>query len=199
MSMYGFARAVVKSIFMPLYRVEIIGAENVPKEGGVLLCANHIHNFDPPIVGITAPRPIHFMAKAELFKHPLGNKFFTSIHAFPVRRGMSDREALRAGLKLLKEDRVLGLFPEGTRNTTGGVGKGLAGAGFFALRSKAHIVPCAIVGEYKAFKKLKVIYGKPIDFTELRNQKVSAEEATDVIMDEIRKIWNEHQNSNVIA
>nr|WP_144919744.1 lysophospholipid acyltransferase family protein [Paenibacillus bovis] len=193
MTFYSFAKMVVKSILKPLYRIEIKGVENFPMEGSVLLCANHIDNLDPPTVGVTAPRPIHFMAKAELFKYKWSKKLMTNINAFPVKRGMSDREALRTGLKYLKEGKVVGLFPEGKRSKNGEVGKGLAGAGFFALRSNAHIVPCAIIGPYKPFKKLKVVYGKPIDFTELRENKVSADIATDVIMAEIKKIYDENR------
>lgn len=185
---YSFARSVVKGVFTPLYRIEVIGAENFPKDGGVLLCTNHIHNFDPPVVGITAPRPVHFMAKEELFSVPVLGKMVNHLNAFPVKRGMSDREALRKGLAVLKEGHVLGLFPEGTRSKTGELGKGLAGAGFFALRSQAHIVPCAIIGPYKAFNKLRVVYGQPIDMEDLRERKAGAEEVTDVIMEEIRKL-----------
>ncbi|MCJ7839447.1 1-acyl-sn-glycerol-3-phosphate acyltransferase [Lederbergia sp. NSJ-179] len=188
MSFYGFARAVVKGIFKPLYRVEVIGIEHFPKEGGVLLCSNHISNLDPPTVGMSAPRPVHFMAKAELFQNIATKKLMNAINAFPVKRGMSDREALRTGLKLLKEGKVVGLFPEGTRSVTGELGKGLAGAGFFALRSNAQIVPCAVIGPYKPFKKQKVIFGKPIEFDEIRKNKVSADVATEVIMAEIQKL-----------
>jgi len=193
LSIYAFARSVVNGIMKPIYRMEVIGRENFPKEGGVLLCTNHIHNFDPPIVGITAPRPIHFMAKEELFSVPALGKLLPHINAFPVKRGMSDREALRKGLAILKEGKVLGLFPEGTRSKTGELGKGLAGAGFFALRTDAQVVPCAIIGPYKAFSRLKVVYGKPIDMNELRQKKVSAEEATEIIMGEIRDLINKHR------
>ncbi|GIN59459.1 1-acyl-sn-glycerol-3-phosphate acyltransferase [Lederbergia ruris] len=192
MTFYNFARGVVKCIFKPLYRVEVIGLEHFPKDGGVLLCSNHISNLDPPTVGIAAPRPVHFMAKAELFQKSATKKLMNAINAFPVKRGMSDREALRNGLKLLKEDKVVGLFPEGTRSVTGELGKGLAGAGFFALRSNAHILPCAVIGPYKPFKKQKVVFGKPIDFTEIRKNKTSADVATEVIMSEIQKLINEH-------
>ncbi|CAM3973954.1 lysophospholipid acyltransferase family protein [Lederbergia lenta] len=188
MSFYIFARAVVRTILKPLYRIEVIGAEHFPKNGGVLLCSNHIDNLDPPVVGFTCPRPVYFMAKAELFKNPMSKKLMESIQAFPVKRGMSDREALRKGLKLLKSGEVVGLFPEGTRSKDGEVGKGLAGAGFFALRSDAHVVPCAIIGPYKPFRKLKVVYGPPIDLDEMRSNKVSAEQATEVIMAEIKNI-----------
>jgi 1-acyl-sn-glycerol-3-phosphate acyltransferase len=188
LNLYSFAKSFVYGVLNPIYRFEVTGTEHFPKEGGVLLCTNHIHNFDPPVVGINAPRPVHFMAKAELFKVPLLGKILPDLNAFPVKRGMSDREALRKGLSLLKEGNVLGLFPEGTRSKSGELGKGLAGAGFFALRTDAAIVPCAIIGPYKAFKKLKVVYGKPIDMTALREQKASAEDTTELIMGEIRKL-----------
>ncbi|WP_449620205.1 lysophospholipid acyltransferase family protein [Robertmurraya sp. Marseille-Q9965] len=195
MSFYGFARSIVYGILRPIYRIEVIGRENIPKEGGVLLCANHIHNFDPPVVGIMAPRPISFMAKEELFNVPVLGKILPHVNAFPVKRGMSDREALRTGLKVLKEGKVLGLFPEGTRSKTGELGKGLAGAGFFALRTDADVVPCAIIGPYKAFSRLKVVYGKPIDMKTLRENKASAEETTELIMEEIRKLIEQYKNN----
>ncbi|QED48449.1 lysophospholipid acyltransferase family protein [Cytobacillus dafuensis] len=193
MTFYSFVKSVVLGILKPVYRFEVIGREHFPKEGGVLLCSNHIHNFDPPVVGINAPRPVHFMAKEELFNVPLLGKIVSNLNAFPVKRGMSDREALRKGLAILKEGHVLGIFPEGTRSKTGELTKGLAGVGFFALRSDAAVVPCAIIGPYKAFKRLKVIYGKPIDIQELREKKASAEEITELIMEEIRKLINENR------
>ncbi|RWR14991.1 lysophospholipid acyltransferase family protein [Siminovitchia fortis] len=194
MTFYQFSKTVVNSILRPLYRIEVRGIENFPKSGGVLLCTNHISNLDPPVVGITCPRPVSFMAKEELFRVPILKSILPNVKAFPVKRGMSDRGALRKGLSLLKEGEVLGLFPEGTRSKTGKVGKGLAGAGFFALRSDAEIIPCAIIGPYKPFKKLKVVYGKPIDFTGLKKEKISVEDATEIIMGEIKKIIDTHQD-----
>jgi 1-acyl-sn-glycerol-3-phosphate acyltransferase len=193
MTIYSFVRSLVGGVLKPYYRIETIGLENFPKEGGVLLCSNHIDNLDPPVVGITAPRPVHFMAKEELFSVPLLGKIVPHLNAFPVKRGMSDREALRKGLNILKEGKVLGLFPEGTRSKNGELGKGLAGAGFFALRTEAKVVPCAIIGPYKSFHSLKVVYGKPISMQELRDAKVSAEETTEMIMSAIRKLMDEHQ------
>ncbi|WP_174734030.1 1-acyl-sn-glycerol-3-phosphate acyltransferase [Mesobacillus harenae] len=193
MTIYSFTRAIVYGVLKPIYRFEVIGEENIPAQGGVLLCSNHINNLDPPVVGILLPRPIHFMAKEELFSIPVLGKFVPHLNAFPVKRGMSDREALRKGLNILKEGKVLGLFPEGTRSKTGEIGKGLAGAGFFALRSDAQVVPCAIIGPYKAFRRVKVVYGRPIDMRKLRENKSSAEEATELIMDEIRKLIHTHK------
>ncbi|MBA2875007.1 1-acyl-sn-glycerol-3-phosphate acyltransferase [Anoxybacillus caldiproteolyticus] len=193
MDFYSFAKGVVKGILKPLYRVEVIGIEQFPKEGGVLLCANHISNLDPPIVGITAPRPIHFMAKEELFHVPVLKNLISSLHAFPVKRGMSDRQALRVGLDVLKQGHVLGIFPEGTRSKDGKLQKGLSGVGFFALRTNAAVVPCAIIGPYRPFKKLKVVYGAPIHMEPLRAKKASPEEATDYIMDHIQALLDQYQ------
>lgn len=190
---YQFAKSVVYGIFKPWYRIEALGVENFPKEGGVLLCANHISNFDPIVVGIMIPRPVHYMAKEELFSVPVFGKIVRNCNAFPVKRGMSDREALRKGLSVLKEGHVLGLFPEGHRSITGELQKGLAGAGFFALKSDAYVVPCAIIGPYKSFRKLKVVYGPPIDMKEIRTKKISAEQMTELIMSEIHKLIKEHR------
>ncbi|MEB6547670.1 1-acyl-sn-glycerol-3-phosphate acyltransferase [Heyndrickxia sporothermodurans] len=193
MTFYSFAKVVVWRIFKPLFRIQVIGLENFPKSGGVLLCPNHIDNLDPPVVGITAPRPVIFMGKEELFKTPVIKTLMKHLNVFPVKRGMNDREALRKGLKVLKDNQVLGLFPEGKRSKTGELGEGLSGAGFFALRSEAAVVPCAIIGPYKPFKKLKVVYGQPIDMKELREKKASASEVTAVIMDHIKKLIETHR------
>ncbi|WP_439950984.1 lysophospholipid acyltransferase family protein [Neobacillus fumarioli] len=193
MTFYSFAKNVASAVFKPLYRVEAIGIEHFPMEGAVLLCTNHISNFDPVVVGITAPRPIHFMAKEELFSVPVLKGIIKNLHAFPVKRGFSDREALRKGLSVLKEGHVLGLFPEGHRSKTGELGKGLAGAGFFALRTDCSVVPSAIIGPYKSFQKVKVVYGKPISMEEMRRAKASPEEVTELIMSEIHKLIIEHR------
>ncbi|WP_066060933.1 lysophospholipid acyltransferase family protein [Neobacillus soli] len=193
MTFYDFAKSVVTGIFKPWYRIEAVGVENFPKEGGVLLCSNHINNYDPIVVGIMAPRPVHYMAKEEIFKVPVLGNIVRKCNAFPVKRGFGDREALRSGIKILKDGRVFGLFPEGTRSKTGELGKGLSGAGFFALRSEAVVLPCAVIGPYKSFRKLKVVYGKPIAMDVMRSTKASTEEVTELIMSEIAKLINEHQ------
>lgn len=193
MTFYGFARSVCHVITAPIYRYKVIGKDNFPTEGGVLLCANHIHALDPVVVGVNAPRPVHYMAKEELFSVPILGSIVSKVYAFPVKRGLSDREALRKGLSVLKEGHVLGLFPEGTRSKTGKLGKGLAGAGFFALRTNANVVPCAIIGPYKTFKSIKVVFGEPIDLTEARRNKISAEEASEIIMKAIEKLINTYK------
>ena len=188
MNLYPIGKLLCTTVLKPLYRIQVIGKENFPKDSGVLLCSNHIDNLDPPVVGLTAPRPVHFMAKEELFQQPILKSILPNVHAFPVKRGLSDRQAIRKALELLRTGQVVGMFPEGTRSKTGEIGKGLTGAGFFALKGEALVMPCAIIGPYRPFKKLKVVYGKPIDMTPYRERKASAEEATEVIMAAIREL-----------
>ncbi|MBH0229604.1 1-acyl-sn-glycerol-3-phosphate acyltransferase [Halobacillus yeomjeoni] len=192
MNLYKLGKFICTVLLYPLYRIKVIGRENIPKEGPVLICSNHIANVDPPVVGITSNRDIYFMAKEELFKNPVLGGILKRVHAFPIKRGMRDRNALRKGLEVLEGNNALGLFPEGTRQKSGEVGQGLAGAGFFALRSEAYVVPCAIIGPYRTFKPLKVVYGKPIDMTEYRQEKASAKVVTDRIMEEIRQLHKIH-------
>lgn len=188
MNLYSFAKTVVYTALKPIYRFDVIGAENFPKEGGILLCANHIDALDPPVVGINSPRPVNFMAKEELFNLPILKSILPGVRAFPVKRGMSDRDALRRAIKLLKEGEVVGLFPEGTRSKDGTLGKGFSGAGFFALRGEANVVPCAIIGPYKPFRRLKIVFGEAIDIKPYRERKASADEVTEVIMEHIANL-----------
>ena len=183
---------ICKIYFSLVYRVNVIGKENIPKKGGVLLCSNHISLLDPPFLASFMKRKVHFMAKSELFAGRLGNGFFRRVGAFPINRGKSDRQALRTALKLLKEEKVIGIFPEGTRSKSGELGEGLSGVGFFALRSEAQVVPCAVIGNYKLFSKLHIIYGEPLQMNALREGKASAAEATKKIMQGIQRIIDEY-------
>lgn len=192
MSLYKLGQSLCRTFFKLFFRVKVIGKENIPDNIGVLLCSNHIHTLDPPLVGSFIHRPTRFMAKAELFEVPLLKRLIPKLGAFPIRRGMSDRQALRTGLKLLAEKEMVGVFPEGTRSKTGQLGKGLTGVGFFALRSDAAVVPCAIIGSYKIFSEIIIAYGKPIKMEELREKKASADEATEKIMEGIQQLLDEY-------
>jgi len=193
MSLYNVAKWIVSLIFYPLFRIKVYGKENIPKQGPVIICSNHISNLDPPVVGLTSSRDIYYMAKEQLFEKRFFGKLILKLHAFPVKRGMADRNALRKGLEILNNGKTLGLFPEGTRSKTGEIGKPLAGVGFFAMRSNAEIVPCAIIGPYKGWKPLTVAYGEPIDMEEYRNQKTSAKEMADIIMEEIKILKKKYE------
>ncbi|WP_026673023.1 lysophospholipid acyltransferase family protein [Alkalihalobacterium bogoriense] len=195
MKLYRFGQFVSRLYLSTFYKVRVIGKENIPESGPVLLCCNHISNLDPPFLGAYIKRNICYMAKQELFTVPVLKTILPILGAFPVRRGMSDKQAMRTAMTLLKEGNMIGLFPEGTRSKDGKLQKGLAGAGFFALRTEASVIPCAIVGPYKLFKPLTLVYGKPINMTPLKEEKVSVEETTATIMNEIRILLEQHQSN----
>ncbi|PYI54959.1 lysophospholipid acyltransferase family protein [Paenibacillus flagellatus] len=191
MSLYRFGRLVCRIFFKTVFRFQAEGVANVPSDGPVILCSNHISTFDPPTVGIALERKVHFMAKAELFDIPLFGTLIRKLGAFPVKRGGVSKESIRYALQLLGEGGMMGIFPEGTR---GGGGMGKKGAASLALRSGAAVVPVAIIGRYKPFRKMKVVYGKPIDLAAYRDSanSDSLEQATEHIMSTIRELVASH-------
>lgn len=190
--MFHLGQLLARNFFRLFYRVKVHGKDNIPKDKGVLLCSNHIHYLDPPLVGCFLKREIRFMAKAELFEAPILKHLIPKLGAFPINRGQSDRKAMRTGLKLLKEGEMVGVFPEGTRSKTGQLKEGLAGVGFFALRSDAAIVPCAVIGPYKLFKTVHIIYGEPLNIDQLKEEKASPDAATKAIMQGIQHLLDNH-------
>jgi 1-acyl-sn-glycerol-3-phosphate acyltransferase len=127
-------------------RLQIVGIEHVPSAGPLLVASNHLHNADPLILGLAMPRPIHFMAKLELFANPLLGWLVRRAGAFPVDRGRADRAAIRTAEDRLRRGIAVGLFPEGTRSETGALQPAHGGVGLIALRSGAPILPVAITG-----------------------------------------------------
>lgn len=162
--------------------------ENVPATGSVVLCTNHISMMDPPLVGTPLNRKVHYMAKEELFRVPGLGWFITQLGAFPVKRGGVSKESIRFAIQLLKEQNVLGVFPEGSRSNSGGMGK--KGAASLAFKANAVVVPVAIVGNYKWFRRMRIYYGPPVDLSEFRDNpsSESLELATERIMHEIRSM-----------
>ncbi|MCD9021229.1 lysophospholipid acyltransferase family protein [Cohnella silvisoli] len=186
--LYRFCRLILRILFWGLYRLEARGISNIPLEGPLILCSNHKSLQDPITLGVWVPRKVHYMAKAELFRIPLFGSLIKAVGAFPVKRGGVSKEAIRTAISLLQEGHVMGIFPEGTRNETVGMGK--RGAVTMAIRSKALVVPVALVGNYRPFRKMLAVYGAPIDLTpyaELGTTE-SMEEATELIMSRIREM-----------
>jgi 1-acyl-sn-glycerol-3-phosphate acyltransferase len=192
--LYPFARWVCRCFFSLVYRWKVDGAHHIPADGPVIVCCNHIGNLDPPLVGSALQRKVHFMAKEELFRVPLLGRLIQALGAFPVKRGASDKRAIKQALTLLEQNRVLVIFPEGTRSKTGKLGDGRPGAAFLALKSNATVVPAAIIGPYRLFRPIRVRFGPPVDLTPWLKTKVSTEttkEATKRIMQEIRHLIEE--------
>lgn len=166
--MYKLLHLLLSAIFALFFRRQVIGAENIPATGGVIIAANHVSLWDPPVLGTAISRPIHFMAKEELFTNPVFSRLISRLGAFPVRRGIADRTAIRTALSLLEDGSVLGLFPEGTRSKTGILGAPEPGLAMLAVKAGVPVVPAALIGTNKVlrdghlFPQFKVIFGKPL-------------------------------------
>ncbi len=163
---YSVARILCRVFLLILRRWEIIGLENFPQNGGVIAAANHVSYWDPVVVGCSLNRPVHFMAKAELFKVPVLGPIITAFNAFPVQRGKSDRNAIRKAVEILNAGKVLGVFPEGTRSSSGELLKPHLGAAMLAYKTGVPIMPIAVIGSRGFFGKITVKIGKPIPLPE---------------------------------
>lgn len=173
------------------YRLRVEGIENFPKEGAVLVASNHRSNMDPVALGCALKRPIHFMAKEELFKVPVLKWIIIQWKAFPVKRGGGDRQAIKTALNILQEKGVVGLFPEGTRSKNGKLGFAQPGAGLLAIKSNSLIVPVALLGTEKTLGPITVKIGKPLYLSKPEEGKLKAEIVSNQIMGEIAKLLEE--------
>ena len=146
------------------FKVE--GKENMPLSGKAILCANHQSLQDPLALATYIKRKMHFMAKKELFNVKLLGKILSALGAFPVARGQNDLTAIRTAFKLLGEDKAMGIFPEGTRFTDGEMHEAKNGVAMIALRTGAEVIPAYIIGNYKPFRKMRLVIGKRVDLSD---------------------------------
>lgn len=163
--MYNAIVAFLRLIILILFGLQVEGLENIPKTGGAIVASNHTTWFDPVAVACAVRRPVHFMAKAELFQNPLLNKLFRRFYAFPVKRGHADREAIRTAIEVASSGNLLGIFPEGTRARGGELLPLQSGTVFIAAKSGAPIIPVAVSGvsPLRLRKRIIVRIGQPID------------------------------------
>jgi 1-acyl-sn-glycerol-3-phosphate acyltransferase len=144
---YWLARWIIIIAFRSFFmRLEIRGKEKVARKGPLVVCSNHVHNFDPVVVGAAIPRRLLYMAKKELFAVPGLRQLIRFFGAFPIDRGTADRAALRYAVNAVDEGFALLMFPEGTRSVTGKIEHVLPGAAFVALRTGAPVLPVAVTG-----------------------------------------------------
>jgi 1-acyl-sn-glycerol-3-phosphate acyltransferase len=187
-----------------LFKLRRHGYERVPRTGPVLLVSNHSSFLDPPLVGSSTPRPVSFMAKAELFRVPLLGDVIRRLNARPVRRDGGDASALRTALHVLEEGGALLVFPEGTRGPEGVLRPGKAGAGMLAVLSGAAVVPVYISGSGQVWPRgrklprpgrLTVWFGEPMSFAkpEGTGRKESYEAASQAMMAAIARLKERSQ------
>lgn len=165
MTFYGFARGLFRLLFQ-IKGWKIEGADRLPPFGPVILAVNHVSMWDPVLVGCSLQRQVCYMAKEELFAVPVLRTALRKLGAFPVKRSRSDTGAIRQALAILKDEQVLGLFPEGTRSKTGEMQKGLPGMVLLMDKANAPIVPIRVYGTQhllsQARGKIGIIVGDPL-------------------------------------
>ncbi|HPT64120.1 MAG TPA: lysophospholipid acyltransferase family protein [Candidatus Atribacteria bacterium] len=138
------------------FSFRVKGVNHIPRQGPCILVANHSSNLDPIVLGCASSRRVHFVAKEELFRNPLASFFLRRLGAFPLHRGEGDKEAVKRIFSLLKEGKVVGLFPEGTRNQ-GELGTFQRGALKLLLRAEVPVVVAGIRGTYESLPRGKKI------------------------------------------
>ncbi len=189
----------VRPIFKALLRIETEGLENIPTNEGIIIAANHRSYLDPPVLNIVSPRPIIFLAKYDLFKIPVLNWIIKKAGAMPLYGGRKDIKTLKKAIEYLKEGYPIGIFPEGTRMRPKTFGKAHSGVGLLAVKSKVKVIPTYIDGTDdvmpvgssfpKLFKhKIKIKFGKPLDFSNWEDTKDSHQEIANIIMDKIKEL-----------
>jgi len=188
--LYDATKYTLWGIFGTVWRMRVHGAQNVPKDGAVIIACNHVSNLDPPLLGTACPRRISYMAKEELFRIPVLGPAIRAVGAYPVDRKGSATSAIKRSVDVLSRGQVVGIFPEGGRNLTG-TNEIRQGVALLASLGKAPVVPASIVGTGQARRlaQFHVLFGPPLRLPQ--NRKATREEManfTDDIMRAIRQL-----------
>lgn len=151
--LYAIGKRLLYPYYKLVYRIRVTGRENIPAEGPVLLCCNHMAKKDPVLLGVMTHRQVFYMAKEELFQNGFIGKVLRALGAFPVARGTGGTDALQNAYDLLEDNAVVGVFIEGTRSKTGELGRPKTGAALLAYQTQAPVVPACITGEGGTFSR----------------------------------------------
>jgi len=196
--LYNVVAALSWPVLHGLFRLRVRGRENVPASGGYVLSCNHLSNFDPLPLGmpLCPEHWLRFMAKAELYWWP-ATDVLDAAGAFPVHRGLGDREAVETAIRLAREGNVVVMFPEGTRRAKGLVKthqpRPKSGAARIALEAGVPLVPAAVAGTDRLLRlgPLRIAYGSPVELDDLRangDMRRASQEATDRLMARIEEL-----------
>ena len=176
--LYWLARGFVYFCLLLKYRMRVYGREQVPPKGGAVIVANHCSYLDPPVMGgANSRRIVHFLARDTLLSNPIARWFFPHVGVIPIDRTRGDLGALKKAIGALKEGKVIGLFPEGTRSPDGQMREAKGGIGFLIAKGDVPVVPIHISGTFDAFPKgssrfrparIAARVGKPISPEEIR-------------------------------
>lgn len=184
--MYKFLQILVWPFYRLFHPIKVVGKKNIPKKGKAVLICNHHSNSDIFVLVTAIFRRQYFLAKKELFKKRCNARFLKRMGAIPIDRNANDISAIKACLKVLKENKLLTIFPEGTRNTTDEILLQIkSGAGLIALKAGAPIIPMWIAKKSRAFRKNRLIIGNPVSLEEFAGQKIT-NEVLDAVGEKLR-------------
>jgi 1-acyl-sn-glycerol-3-phosphate acyltransferase len=191
---WAFGRPTIGTAVRVATRLHVYGRERVPLEGGLVVASNHFSWVDPPALGAACPRTLYYMAKIEAHRVPGLGQLMRSFGAFSVRRGESDRDAVRTMRQLVRDGHALGLFAEGTRQRSGVPGPVQPGAAMVAINEDAPVICAAIHGSFEwrlgNFNPVSVAWGTPLSFDGLPRGGRGYKEASAEIERELRKLWD---------
>ncbi|MEX0850027.1 MAG: lysophospholipid acyltransferase family protein [Gaiellaceae bacterium] len=186
-------RATIGTATKLVARVAVYGADRMPTNGGLVVAANHFSWIDPPALGAVSPRTLYFLAKSEAHRIPGLGQLMRAFGAFAVRRGESDRDAVRTMRQVVRDGNVLGMFAEGTRQRGGVPGPVQPGAAMVAINENVPLIPAAIYGSHEwrlgNFKPVSVAWGEPMTFEGLPRGGKGYKEASLVVERKINELW----------
>ena len=192
-AVWAVGRMTMQPAVKLLTRLRVYGAERVPSDGGVVLALNHFSWIDPPAFGAASPRTVYYMAKVEAHLIPGLGQLIRSFGTFSVRRGESDREAVRRMREVVAQGHALGLFVEGTRQRAGVPGPVQPGASMVALQEGVPVVCAAVYGSHEwrlgSFRPVSIAWGEPLLLGDLPRNAKGYRAASTRIGDEIRRLW----------
>jgi len=196
--LYALAHALLRVLFRLFCRWEVFGRENVPESGGVIIAPNHESFLDPMLVGTSLPRPVHYLARRDLFSPGPWGWILRRVRAVPVERASPTPASIRSVLDLIRSGAAMAIFPEGTRGNGVSLGKGKAGMGMLALRAGVPVVPLYIQGSGRVLPrsarlprpgKIRLFYGAPLVFPRPdRPARADYEEVSRKVIDAIARL-----------
>lgn len=189
MKFYYFARSLIYFVFFFIYRLKVYGIENIPKNGRAIICGNHANVLDPLFIGLSIKRQIYFMSKKEMYKNKLIAFVILKLGTIPVDREGADLAAIKKSIKVLKQEQLLGIFPEGTRVQGLSLDNAKPGIGMICIKATSPVIPVYIDANYKFFSRVNVHIGKALDFSSQYGQKLSSEDYKDISKHILEKIY----------